>query len=304
VLAAIRRSFLAVAIVSVAACSTNGGADVGGGLRDPFEKVNRATFDFNNKVDEAIGKPVALAYRKALPKKVRDRVRNFIDHINSPVTFINDLLQGEVKRAQITFVRFVVNSTVGIAGLYDVAGDTGLRGHKEDFGQTLAVWGVGPGPYLVVPFLGPHTTRHLAGRVVDSRLNPFSYLLEYGGVGWVSIIGTAIDVVDQRERLIETVDEMKKTSLDFYAAARSGYWQSRVAAIRNGKVSTEVPGDDEDDEDGDAAKDDDKSKDTSKKKPSAKRTSAGAKKPAQKAPASKDKKPGIKASRPIASVAN
>lgn len=292
-----------MAIVTLAACSTTGGADVGGGLRDPFEKINRASFALNNAVDDAIAKPVALAYRRALPKKVRDRVRNFLDHINSPVTFINDLLQGEVRRAQVTFVRFVVNSTVGVGGLYDAAGDTGLRGHKEDFGQTLAVWGVGPGPYLVVPLLGPHTTRHLAGRVVDSRLNPFSYLLEAGGVGWVGIIGTAIDFIDQRERLIEVVDEMKKTSLDFYAAARSGYWQSRVAAIRNGKVSTEVPGDDDDDDDP-AAESDGKTSGGGKAKPSPKPASTGGtRKSSRGAPAGKQK-PVLKSSKPVASAAD
>jgi len=284
---------MALAIVSLAACSTGSGADVGGGLRDPFEKVNRATFAFNNGVDKVVAKPLALAYRKALPKNVRDRVRNFLDHINSPVTFINDLLQGEVKRAQVTFVRFVVNSSLGVAGFYDYAGKTGLPGHTEDFGQTLAVWGVGPGPYLVVPLLGPNTTRHLAGRVVDSRLNPFSYLLEAGGVGWIGIVGTAIDFVDRRERLIEVVDEMKRTSLDFYAAARSGYWQSRSAAIRNGKVSTEVPGDDEDDED-DAVK---KKGDKSSKLDTTSKTAA---KPAGGKPA----KAMVRSSKPVASAAN
>lgn len=282
---------MALAIVSLAACST--GADVGGGLRDPFEKVNRATFAFNNGVDKAVAKPLALAYRKALPKNVRDRVRNFLDHINSPVTFINDLLQGEVKRAQITFVRFVVNSSLGVGGFYDYAGKTGLPGHTEDFGQTLAVWGVGPGPYLVVPLLGPNTTRHLAGRVVDSRLNPFSYLLEAGGVGWIGIVGTAIDFVDRRERLIEVVDEMKRTSLDFYAAARSGYWQSRVAAIRNGKVSTEVPGDDEDDEDDTVKKKGDKTSEVDTKSKSAAKTAGG-----------KPVKAVVRSSKPVASSAN
>lgn len=295
---------MALAVVSLAACST--GADVGGGLRDPFERVNRATFAFNNGVDKAVAKPLALAYRKALPKNVRDRVRNFLDHINSPVTFINDLLQGEVKRAQVTFVRFVVNSSLGVGGFYDYAGKTGLPGHTEDFGQTLAVWGFGPGPYLVVPLLGPNTTRHLAGRVVDSRLNPFSYLLEAGGVGWIGIVGTAIDFVDRRERLIEVVDEMKRTSLDFYAAARSGYWQGRVAAIRNGKVSTEVPGDDEDDEDDATGKKDDKTSEVDTKSKSAAKAAGSRRKPggAKGRLGGKPVKAVVQSSKPVASAAN
>ncbi len=288
-----------MAFIALAACSTNGATEVGGNLKDPLEGINQVTFDFNNKVDEAVARPVALAYRKTLPKKMRDRIRNFLDNITSPVTFVNDLLQGEVKRAQVTFVRFFVNSTIGVAGLYDVAGDTGLRGHREDFGQTLAVWGVGPGPYLVVPLLGPHTTRHLTGRVVDSRIDPFGYLLETGGVGWVSIIGTTIDVVDRRERLIEVIDEMKKTSLDFYAAARSGYWQSRIAAIRNGKMSTEVPGDDEDE-----TLDDKRSLGTGKKNPQPQRIRARGRKPEMVDPRTSRRKDTAisKASRPVAAA--
>ena len=247
---AIVRSLLAAAALSVAACATHGDAE--SSLRDPWEKVNRATFDFNIKMDDAIGKPVAMAYREVLPKPVRDGIRHFTDNLNSPVTLVNDLLQGEFARAQVTLVRFLVNTTIGISGVKDAAGEAGLPGHKEDFGQTLAVWGVGPGPYLVVPFLGPHTSRHLGGRVADLGFDPVGYLLTAGDIEWVGIIVTAIDVVDQRERLLEAVDGLRKTSLDFYAVARSTYWQSRIAEIHNGKVLTAVPGDDDidiDDED-------------------------------------------------------
>jgi len=243
--AATGRSLLAAAALSLAACATHGGADGGSGLRDPFEKVNRATFEFNIELDEAIAKPIAMAYRDVFPKRVRDGIRNFADNLNSPVTFVNDLLQGEFTRARITLTRFILNTTVGIAGVYDFAKDAGLPRHKEDFGQTLAVWGVGPGPYLVVPLLGPQTTRHLGGRVVDIGFNPFGYVLATTDIEWVGLVTTTIDVVDQRERLIEAVDGLKRTSLDFYAAARSSYWQSRIAEIHNGRVPPAVPGDDE-----------------------------------------------------------
>ncbi len=238
--------------MSLAACASHGGADGGNGLRDPFERFNRATFEFNIKLDDAIGKPIAVAYRDILPKQVRDGIRNFADNLNLPVTFVNDLLQGEFKRAHGTLFRFLINSTVGIAGVYDIAKDAGLPGHEEDFGQTLAVWGVDPGPYLVLPLLGPQTTRHLGGRVVDIGFNPFGYVLTTTDLEWVGLITTTIDVVDQRERLIEAVDGLKKTSLDFYAAARSSYWQRRIAEIHNGRIATIVPGDDDidiDDED-------------------------------------------------------
>lgn len=231
--------------MSLAACASHGGAESGSGLHDPFEEVNRRFFEFNIKMDDAIGKPIAMAYREALPRQVRDGIRNVADNLNSPVTFVNDLLQGDLSRARITLVRFFLNSTIGIAGIVDVAEESGIPGHKEDFGQTLAVWGIGPGPYLVAPLFGPQTTRHLGGKVVDIGFNPLGYVLAATDFEWVGIVGSAIDVVDQRERLIEAVDGLKKTSLDFYAAARSSYWQARLAEIHNGRIPPAVPGDDE-----------------------------------------------------------
>ena len=235
--------------MSLAACATQGDANLGNGLYDPLERVNRASFEFNIGVDEAIGKPIAIAYRKALPRPVRDGIRNVADNLYSPVTFVNDLLQGEFARARITLTRFFVNTTAGIGGIADVARDIGMPGHREDFGQTLAAWGIGPGPYIVVPFLGPQTTRHLGGRAVDVGFSPFGYVLAAQDAEWVGIAVTAINAVDQRERLIEAVDGLKKTSLDFYAAARSSYWQARLAEIHNGRIPPAVPGDDDIDSD-------------------------------------------------------
>ncbi len=237
--------------MSLAACASHGGADGGSGLNDPFEEFNRRTFAFNIEIDDAIGKPIAMAYRDALPRQVRDGIRNVADNLNSPVTFVNDLLQGEFSRARITLVRFLLNTTIGIAGIVDVAKESGIHGHKEDFGQTLAVWGIGSGPYLVAPLFGPQTARHLGSKVVDIGFNPLGYALAATDLGWIGIVGSAIDVVDQRERLIEAVDGMKKTSLDFYAAARSSYWQARLAKIHNGRIPPAVPGDDEIDIDDD-----------------------------------------------------
>ncbi len=237
--------------MALAACATQGDVNGGNGLHDPFEKVNRATFEFNVALDDAIGKPVALTYRTTFPKPVRDGIRNVADNLYSPVTLVNDLLQGEFTRARITLTRFFVNTTAGIGGIADVAKNIGMPGHKEDFGQTLAAWGIGSGPYIVVPFLGPQTTRHLGGRAIDIGFSPFSYVLAAHDVEWVGIAVTAINAVDQRERLIEAVDGLKKTSLDFYAAARSSYWQARLAEIHNGRLPPAVPGDDDLDIDGD-----------------------------------------------------
>ncbi len=239
--------------MALAACATQGDANGGKGLHDPFERVNRATFEFNMALDDAIGKPVALAYRTTFPKPVRDGIRNVTGNLYSPVTLVNDLLQGEFARGRTTLVRFIVNSTIGIGGIADMAKDIGIPGHKEDFGQTLAAWGIGPGPYIVVPFLGPQTTRHLGGRAVDVAYNPLDYALAANDLEWVGFAVAAVNAIDQRERLIEAVDGLKKTSLDFYAAARSGYWQARIAAIHNGRRPPAVPGDDDIDIDGDEA---------------------------------------------------
>lgn len=231
--------------MSLAACATQGDANLGNGLYDPLERVNRATFEFNVEMDEAIGKPVAIAYRRAVPRPVRDGIHNFTEHLISPVTLVNDLLQGETKRATRTLVRMLLNTTLGFAGFNDAAAELDLPGHKEGFGQTLAVWGIGPGPYLVLPFLGPSTTRHLAGKTANAVFDPVGYFLASGDYAWARYVGTALDAVDRRERLLEAVDGMKKTSLDFYAAARSSYWQARLAEIRNGRVPPAVPGDDD-----------------------------------------------------------
>ena len=158
--------------MSLAACATQGDANLGSGLYDPLERVNRATFEFNIKFDEAIAAPVAKAYREALPAPVRAGIRNFTDNLNSPITFINDLLQGEFTRAQITLARFLINTTAGFAGINDAAKDAGLPGHKEDFGQTLGYWGGEPSPYLVLPFLGPSTLRDTIGLGGDIVTDP------------------------------------------------------------------------------------------------------------------------------------
>jgi phospholipid-binding lipoprotein MlaA len=212
---------------------------------DPYEPFNRRMFAFNLWVDDNVAKPVAIAYRDNIPKFVRDRFRDFYDNFQSPVTLINDILQGESGRAAETATRFWVNSVFGMAGFWDVAGQYGLKKHKEDFGQTLAVWGVKEGPYLMIPALGPANVRDAAGKVVDSFSNPISYFIP-GSFTWLEIVGGIVDKVDERSGLIEPMDELRRTSLDFYAAVRSLYRQNRESEIANGKVKKPpLPGEDE-----------------------------------------------------------
>jgi phospholipid-binding lipoprotein MlaA len=207
---------------------------------DPYEPTNRKIFEFNLAVDDAIVRPVALAYRRNVPQPVRTGIRNFVDHYHSPATFINDLLQGEATRASITARRFVLNTVFGFGGFVDIAAQNGIPKHKEDFGQTLAVWGAAEGPYIMIPILGPSNFRDAGGRVVDSVGNPVGLALTAAGAGWVDYVIDVLDGIDTRERLLDQVDELRRTSLDFYSSVRSLYRQDREAEITNG-VSRRVP---------------------------------------------------------------
>jgi phospholipid-binding lipoprotein MlaA len=209
---------------------------------DPFEGSNRFFFEVNQVLDDLLLRPVAVAYRAVLPEFARDGVRNFMNNLNSPVIFANDLLQGEGDRAGETLIRFGVNTTAGIGGLIDVAKDIGYPYHDEDFGQTLAVWGVNDGPYFYFPLMGPSSARDFTGFVVDRGFDPLTYVnwgddeLEY-----VPIARTVLNVIDLRSRNIETLDEIERSSVDYYASIRSLYRQSRADAIRNGAPSSDLP---------------------------------------------------------------
>lgn len=209
---------------------------------DPFEGTNRFFFDFNQVLDDVLLRPVAIAYRWVTPDFARDGVRNFMNNLNSPVIFANDLLQGEGDRAGDTLLRFGINSTIGIGGLFDIAKELGHPYHDEDFGQTLAVWGVDEGPYFYFPLMGPSTARDFTGFVVDRGFDPLTYVnwgdddLEY-----VPIARTVLNVIDLRSRNIETLDDIERSSVDYYASIRSLYRQSRADAIRNGAPSPDLP---------------------------------------------------------------
>jgi phospholipid-binding lipoprotein MlaA len=206
-------------------------------INDPFEGFNRASFDVTLALDKAIMRPTAQAYRTVFPAFLRDSIRNFLNNLDSPITLANDVLQGEVTRAGDTLIRAGVNSTLGLGGLVDVAKRWGYMRHSEDFGQTLAVYGVGEGPYLFVPLLGPGNPRDVVGWGVDLAFDPLTYAQWREKFLWQAG-RTTVDFVDLRARNIETLDEIEKTSLDFYASVRSLYRQSRNNEIRNG--ATEV----------------------------------------------------------------
>lgn len=201
--------------------------------RDPIESFNRAIFAFNETVDFLILRPVAWTYNKITPDPVIFAVRRFFDNLGSPVIFANDVLQLTFDDAAVTLGRFGINSTIGLLGLFDVADDFGLERHTADFGQTLHSYGTGPGPYIVLPLLGPSTARDGVGTVVDIFLDPLTYLLGSPE----SYIVTGTEVVVAREALLEPLDELKRTSVDYYISLRSAYYQRRAVDLNKGRGS-------------------------------------------------------------------
>jgi phospholipid-binding lipoprotein MlaA len=220
------------------ACATQRAANGPQDVNDPFEKWNRAMFNVTLAVDKAVLRPSAVVYQKVLPQPIRDSVRSFLNNLDSPIIFTNDILQGELKRAKETFVRAAVNSTLGIGGLFDVAEKWGIPRHREDFGQTLAIYGVGEGPYLFIPLIGPANPRDLLGYGTDFFFDPLTYV-QWGNEFYVPYARFGVDLLDLRERNIETLDEIQKSSLDFYASVRSLYRQTRINEINNGTTAVE-----------------------------------------------------------------
>jgi phospholipid-binding lipoprotein MlaA len=199
---------------------------------DPLEPANRAVFEVNNFLDQLLFEPVSRMYRAFLPALVREGITNVLTNAATPVVLANDLFQGEWQRAHNTFGRFMLNTITGAGGIIDVATWAGMpEGHYEDFGQTLAAHGIPSGPYLVLPILGPSNPRDAAGRAVDLVMNPTFWLLPTDA----SIAKTSVDGINFRSQNIETIDELRRTSLDFYTATRSLFLQLRAAEIRNGR---------------------------------------------------------------------
>jgi phospholipid-binding lipoprotein MlaA len=228
-----RSLFLTVALLSVltAGCSTSNPEALA--QNDPYEQTNRAVFKVNMALDNAVAKPVAKFYNHAVPAPVRERIHNAVINLHKPVVFGNDVLQGEGRRAGQTLARFTLNSTLGVAGLFDVATALGVPDHSEDFGQTLGVWGAGEGPYLVVPFMGPSSPRDLTGDVADIFMDPLTYIKFHGSDTWYAV-STGVDVLDLRAGSVDTVQQIERTSIDFYATTRSLYRQYRKSEIRDG----------------------------------------------------------------------
>ena len=219
-----------------------------GEVKDCFESVNRATFKFNQVLDGVVFEPLAKAYR-VLPSPVRAGTSNALDNLSTLVTIPNNLLQGDFKKATVNTGRFIVNTTIGIVGIFDVAEKVGFPEYeKEDYGQTLGVMGVGEGCYVVLPVLGPSTVRDTVGSLASlmggdawynvtvandtQHFSDFDYYATRAGAG-----------IDFRAKNIESFDNLEKNSMDFYASVRSLYLQDRQQKIANSKTITETQND-------------------------------------------------------------
>jgi phospholipid-binding lipoprotein MlaA len=197
---------------------------------DPLEAMNRVTFDVNDFLDRLLIKPLTELYRFVLPDAVRERIANVLFNMDEPVIFANNLLQGEISHAGITAGRFVVNTTVGAAGIFEVADSLNLPKQRGDFGQTLSVWGVGSGPYLVLPLFGPSNFRDAFGLGVDMVASPWQWIAARGGravKNEVVYSSFGADGLTQREETLDDYDALKTGALDFYAEMRSVYRQYR-----------------------------------------------------------------------------
>ena len=201
-------------------------------IYDPFEPVNRAIFSFNNAADRIVLEPIAKGYKK-LPSPIQSGMNNFLSNLRTPLVVVNQLLQGQGENAIQSSGRFIINSTVGIFGLFDVGENIGLEEKKEDYGQTLATWGVGDGFYIVLPLFGPTNLRDTSGMVLTMLTDPINAYAANEGEAWLVPMRTAANAVDQRSQIIDEVNALRDNSVDYYAAVRSSYYQNRKAAINN-----------------------------------------------------------------------
>ena len=199
--------------------------------RDPWERMNRRTHAFNDAIDRGIGKPVAKAYVKVVPRFMRLGVSNVFNNLNTLNTVVNDVLQGKMRQAGDDSARFILNSTLGVGGLFDPASKAGLEFNDEDFGQTFGKWGMKPGPYLVLPFLGPSTTRDTFGKLVDQFTYPVTYLEDDS----TRIIIRGVSLVDTRAELLD-LDAQIDRSYDRYAFIRNAWLQRREFQVTDGDV--------------------------------------------------------------------
>lgn len=230
-LVSLSTALLLVALMSGCATTKNPDGTVN---VDPYEETNRSVYGFNDSLDRNIMRPVAEGYRSITPEPVRDSVTNFFDNLKYLNVVLNSFLQGKLGEGFSDVMRFIVNSTIGIGGLFDVATPMGLPAHEEDFGQTLAVWGVDQGAYLNIPFMGPNTARNVPDYGTSYATNPFTYI---GGLIFLPV--TVLDLINSRANLLDASEFVDEASIDPYSFTREAYLQQRKFLIHDGNPPSE-----------------------------------------------------------------
>jgi len=250
VMAGARRSVVVAAVTATLVSGCASGDTGANEVWDPIETPNRFVFALNRTVDLIAIRPAAVIYRDWVPAPAQKGVRNLLDNLGEPVTAINEVFQGDPSRAATTMARFLVNSTLGLAGLFDVATMLGMERTKEDAGVTIGMWagkGVEPengGFYLMLPLAGPSNARDATGLMIDYAIDPFQILPIALNVDWLyySAPRYALTVIDYRSRTMFALDDLEKNSVDYYAALRSAYTQNRADLIRAKREKTNAQG--------------------------------------------------------------
>jgi len=207
-------------------------------INDPFEKINRKIFAINETFDRYFFEHVAKTYRKAVPNPARKLIRNFLSNLSLPVSAVNSIAQGKIDNGLATFSTFLINSTIGIGGLFNIAQSKGISYHFEDLGQTLGFYNLSQGSFLMLPVLGPSTTRDFSGWVIDKAINPLGInALEIGGShdlidNQFIFTTSSLYSIDTRESLIDIIDDIRQDSFDPYATIRFAYLQKRAREIQ------------------------------------------------------------------------
>lgn len=226
-----RTLVIGLSLLTLTSCASHQDPSLTGGIADPFEGMNRAVFAFNEGADAIILKPIAEGYRFVIPKPARTGVRNALRNLKSPVTFGNEVLQGDIDGAAKVLTRAAINSLIGVGGLFDVAGYEGIEYEEEDFGQTLGVWGIGHGPFMIAPIMGPGSFRDFSGRVVDTVMDPLYWWLSNTDQEEWLYARMGVQAVSTREELLDVLSELKMGAIDYYATIRSVYVQNRAALV-------------------------------------------------------------------------
>ena len=221
----------AAAVMIATACAPMTDAE-----NDPWEPINRGMYKLNSAIDMLVLRPVTYGYRYIMPERGEKMVHNFVLNLQEPITFGNSVLQGDPQNSFVSLWRFLLNSTVGVGGLFDVASDLGLIERRTDFGQTLALYGVESGPYLFLPIIGPSTGRDGLGRVADAFMHPAMYIDDTG----TSVALWAVTAVDTRSDNWDLIADIQKTSLDPYVTFRSAYTQKRANDIKKARAARDA----------------------------------------------------------------